>query len=61
MLSYIKKLVNSDERKLKNYYKIVARINELEPTFEALTDDELRAKTSEFKQRLERGETVFDI
>lgn len=61
MLSYIKKLVNSDERKLKNYYKIVARINELEPTFETLTDDELRAKTNEFKQRLTQGETVFDI
>ncbi|WP_183243490.1 accessory Sec system translocase SecA2 [Anoxybacillus mongoliensis] len=61
MLSYIKKLVNSDERKLKNYNKIVARINELEPTFETLTDDELRAKTNEFKQRLTQGETVFDI
>ncbi|WP_041639088.1 accessory Sec system translocase SecA2 [Anoxybacillus flavithermus] len=61
MLSYIKKLVNSDERKLKNYYKTVARINELEPTFETLTDDELRAKTNEFKQRLAQGETVFDI
>lgn len=61
MLSYIKKLVNSDERKLKNYYKTVARINELEPTFETLTDDELRAKTNEFKQRLAQGETVFDV
>ncbi|KFZ41691.1 accessory Sec system translocase SecA2 [Anoxybacillus flavithermus] len=61
MLSYIKKLVNSDERKLKNYYKTIARINELEPTFEALTDDELRAKTNEFKQRLAQGETVFDV
>ncbi|MBB5356034.1 preprotein translocase subunit SecA [Anoxybacillus mongoliensis] len=60
-MSYIKKLVNSDERKLKNYNKIVARINELEPTFETLTDDELRAKTNEFKQRLTQGETVFDI
>ncbi|WP_183247414.1 accessory Sec system translocase SecA2 [Anoxybacillus tengchongensis] len=61
MLSYIKKLVNSDERKLKNYNKIVARINELEPTFESLTDEELRAKTNEFKQRLAQGESVLDI
>ncbi|MGJ7035689.1 preprotein translocase subunit SecA [Anoxybacillus eryuanensis] len=60
-MSYIKKLVNSDERKLKNYNKIVARINELEPTFESLTDEELRAKTNEFKQRLAQGESVLDI
>ncbi|WP_163152111.1 accessory Sec system translocase SecA2 [Anoxybacillus sp. MB8] len=61
MLSYIKKLVNSDERKLKNYYKTVARINALEPEFEKMTDEQLKAKTAEFKRRLQNGETVFDV
>ncbi|KIP21073.1 hypothetical protein JV16_01798 [Anoxybacillus ayderensis] len=61
MLSYIKKLVNSDERKLKNYYKTVARMNALEPEFEKMTDEQLKAKTEEFKRRLQNGETVFDI
>ncbi|MBW9218542.1 accessory Sec system translocase SecA2 [Anoxybacillus sp. ST70] len=61
MLSYIKKLVNSDERKLKNYYKTVSRINELELEFEKMTDEQLKAKTEEFKRRLQNGETVFDI
>jgi preprotein translocase subunit SecA len=61
MLSYIKKWINYDERRLKNYYKIVARINELEKEFEKLSDDELRAKTTYFKKQLEDGKTVFDI
>ena len=61
MLSYIKKFVNSDERKLKNYYKTVARMNALEPEFEKMTDEQLKAKTEEFKRRLQNGETVFDI
>ncbi|AKS39553.1 preprotein translocase subunit SecA [Anoxybacillus gonensis] len=61
MLSYIKKLVNSDERKLKNYYKTVSRINELELEFEKMTDEQLKVKTEEFKRRLQNGETVFDI
>ncbi|PZP26907.1 MAG: preprotein translocase subunit SecA [Roseateles depolymerans] len=50
-----------NERLLKQYRRTVAQINALEPQFEALSDDELRGKTEEFKQRLQNGETVDDI
>ncbi|NMU24550.1 hypothetical protein HKB21_02830, partial [Vibrio parahaemolyticus] len=38
--------------------KIVKEINNYEPTFEALSDEELKAKTVEFRERLEKGETL---
>ena len=50
-----------NERPLKTYRKDVERINALEPQFEGLSDDQLRAKTEEFKQRIANGETVDDI
>ncbi|WP_431050785.1 preprotein translocase subunit SecA [Roseateles sp. L2-2] len=50
-----------NERLLKTYRKDVERINALEPQFEGLSDDQLRAKTEEFKQRIAKGETVDDI
>ena len=50
-----------NERLLKTYRKDVERINALEPQFEGLSDDQLRAKTEEFKQRIANGETVDDI
>ena len=50
-----------NERLLKEYRRTVQRINALEPKYEALTDDELRAQTAEFRQRLAGGETVDDI
>ena len=45
------------ERELKKMWPIVEVINELEPSIKALSDDELAAKTTEFKARLEKGET----
>ncbi|ANH68691.1 preprotein translocase subunit SecA [Mitsuaria sp. 7] len=50
-----------NERLLKTYRKDVERINALEPQFEGLSDDQLRAKTEEFKQRIAKGESVDDI
>jgi preprotein translocase subunit SecA len=50
-----------NERLLKGYRRIVQQINALEPKFEGLSDDELRGKTAEFKQRIAQGETVDDI
>ena len=41
-----------NDRLLKQYRKVVERINALEPTFEALSDEALRAKTAEFQQRV---------
>lgn len=50
-----------NERVLKGLNKIVRQINQLESSFEQLSDDELGNKTPEFKQRLERGETLEAI
>ena len=50
-----------NDRLLKGYRKSVDRINALEPQFEKLSDDELRGKTQEFKERLAKGETVDDL
>ncbi|WMT19866.1 accessory Sec system translocase SecA2 [Parageobacillus toebii] len=61
MLSYVKKLLNSDERRLKHYYKIVDHINALEPKFAKLSDQQLREKTAYFKNELANGKTIFDI
>ncbi|WP_066702182.1 preprotein translocase subunit SecA [Curvibacter delicatus] len=47
-----------NDRLLKQYRTIVARINALEPQFEKLNDDELRGKTQEFRDRLAKGETL---
>ena len=50
-----------NERLLKEYRRTVAKINALEPTFEPLSDEQLRAKTDEFKQRIAAGESLDAI
>jgi preprotein translocase subunit SecA len=50
-----------DKREIGRLQKVVERINALEPTFEALSDADLRAKTGEFRQRLAAGETLDDV
>ncbi|TDQ36909.1 accessory Sec system translocase SecA2 [Aureibacillus halotolerans] len=53
MLETLKKILGSEQqRKLKFYEKRVQRVNALEPEMERLTDDELRAKTLEWKEEL---------
>ena len=47
-----------NERLLKQYRRVVAQINALEPKFEALDDAALKAKTDEFRQRFAKGETL---
>ena len=44
-----------NERVLRQCEKVVAKINALEPDYESLTDEQLKAKTPEFKQRLAEG------
>ena len=51
----------SDEKIIKQMRKEVKKINELEPSMIKLTDDELKAKTIEFKERIAKGETLDDI
>ena len=62
MISILKKLVGSrNDRILKQYRKIVSKINALEKTISALSDEELSAKTPEFRARLEKGESLNDL
>ena len=49
------------ENELKRIYPIVDHIEALEPEMQQLSDMELKAKTREFKERLEKGETLDDI
>ncbi len=48
-------------RELKRIAPIVDKIEEMRPKMQALSDEELKAKTSEFKKRLEDGETLDDL
>ena len=49
------------ERELKKIYPIADKIEALDPVYSALSDEELRGKTEEFKDRLYKGETLDDI
>jgi preprotein translocase subunit SecA len=51
----------NNERELKTLRPLVAEISALEPAMEKLSDDELRAKTNEFRQRLANGATLDDL
>jgi preprotein translocase subunit SecA len=48
-------------RRMKRLAEQAAYIDTLEPEFESLSDDELRGKTSEFRQRLENGESIDEL
>lgn len=48
-------------KELKPHLKTVKKINELEPKFSAYSNEELQHKTSEFKERLLHGESIFDL
>ena len=62
MLDYFKKLTGDKQgKKLTAYYKRVEQINAMEPEIEKLTDDELRAKTTSFKEQIANGKSVLDI
>jgi len=57
-----KKIFGSrNEREIKRYAKTVRQINALEEQFAELSDEQIKEKTQEFKQRLETNETIEDI
>ena len=58
MKLFSKILGSSNSRKLKRMSKTVAAINRLEPDYEAMTDEEIRAGTGTLRDRLEQGETL---
>ena len=57
----LKLLGDPNSKKVKKMMPIVEHINKLEPEMEKLTDDELRAKTQEFKEHLAKRETSSDF
>lgn len=52
---------SANDRYIKRLYKIVQQINGFEPSISPLSDEELKAKTDEFRRRLKEGETLDDI
>src|SRR5690606_10774622 len=52
---------SKNEREIKRMSKAVGAINALEPQMQALSDEQLREKTQEFRDRLEKGETLDQL
>ncbi|WP_114651742.1 preprotein translocase subunit SecA [Polynucleobacter necessarius] len=62
VIGLLKTLVGSrNDRLLKQYRKVVAKVGAFEPSLQALDDAALQAKTAEFKSRLAAGESLDDI
>lgn len=62
MFAFIKKIFGTaQDRTLRKYRKIVEQINIWDEKFQKLDDQALKAKTAEFKERLQKGETVDDL
>ena len=62
MLNFVRKIIGTkNDRELKRLIPLVERINRLEPETAALSDVALRARTGEFRQRLENGEPLDDL
>ena len=60
-MNFLKRLFDQDYRELKKFSVIADKIEDLEEEYSKLSDYELKAKTYEFKNRLENGETLDDI
>ncbi|NBW81659.1 preprotein translocase subunit SecA, partial [bacterium] len=62
MLDIFKKIFGTkNDRELRRLEPILRSINELEPTLQALSDAELRAKTDEFRSRYKKGESLDSL
>jgi preprotein translocase subunit SecA len=63
MLSKLVKSIfgSSNDRELRKMQKTVDRINQLEPDFQVLSDQQLQEKTAEYKSRIDQGETLDEI
>ena len=60
-MKFLRKFFDYEYKELEKFKKVADQIMELEPVMEKLTDDELKNKTTEFKNRLENGEDLEDI
>ena len=61
MAHLLKRIFENDNKVLKRYGKIADKIEALSGTMEALSDEELKAKTEEFKNRYAKGESLDDM
>ena len=62
VLNLLTKVFGSkNERELRQIQPLVEKINALEPETQALRDEQLKARTTEFRQRLDQGETIDDL
>jgi preprotein translocase subunit SecA len=62
LMNIIKSLFPSrSQREVKAYMKVVETINALEESFKSLSDQDLRAKTAEFRDRIQKGQSLDDI
>lgn len=61
-MGVINKIVGThSQRELKRHNHTIEKILSLKPEMEKLTDDEMKAKTTEFRNRLQKGETLDDL
>ncbi len=60
-MPFLQKIFGSNEKQLKKLQPLVEKINGLEDTMTKLTDDGIKEKTQEFKDRLKNGETLDDL
>lgn len=61
MLNFLRDWLDDNAREIKRLQQVVNEINGLEPEMERLSDEELKAKTPYFKERLEKGESLDDL
>ena len=62
MFGILKKIFGTaQDRALHRYRKIVVRVNEWDERFKSLSDDQLRGKTEEFRERIKQGENLDDL
>lgn len=61
MANILKKLYNDDKRELKKFEKIAAKVEAHADEMSKLSDEQLQAKTPEFRDRLKKGESLDDI
>src|SRR2546428_6252899 len=60
-MSLLKTILDGNEREVRRMRNVAVTINQREPQIQALSDEQLRAKTEEFRERLAQGQTLDDI
>ena len=61
MANIIQKIIENDKKQLKKLHKMAEKVESYEAAYAAMSDAELQAKTPEFKQRYQNGESLDDL